>query len=158
MRRWRICRLAAAFENLDDDHAAAAAGARAGQDARLIGGSGLGLFMVNDAWGSTEQLACACDVGGAVAAGKQSIVADAVEAFGQDVGEEPANELVGVQCHRLPPVGSVNAVILPAEGDAVVVGGDQTTIGDGDAVGIPGLIAQYLLGPGEGVFGVDDPL
>src|SRR5262249_34096151 len=45
-------------------------------------------------------------------------MADAVEAFGQDVGEESAGGLVGVQCHRLPPVGSVNAVILPAEGDA----------------------------------------
>src|SRR5262245_33142806 len=88
MRRWRICRLAAAFENLDDDHAAAAAGARAGQDARLVRGSGLLLLLVNDGRGSTEQLACTCDVGGAVAAGKQAIVADAVEAFRQDVGEE----------------------------------------------------------------------
>jgi len=62
----------------------------------------------------------------------------AVEAFGQHVGEEPADELVWVQCHGLPPFGSVDAVVLAAEGDAVVVGGDQTTIGDGDAVGISG--------------------
>src|SRR5499427_2102055 len=111
MRRWRICRLAAAFENLDDDHAAAAAWARAGQDARLIGGSGLLLFVLNDGRGSTEQLACACDVGGTIAAGEQAVVADAVEAFRQDVGEKSPDELVGVQCHRLPPVGPVEAVI-----------------------------------------------
>src|SRR5215471_19347264 len=138
MRRWRICRLAAAFENLDDDHAAAAAGARAGQDARLVRSSGLLLFMFNDGRGSTEQLACACDVGGTIAAGEQAVMADAVEAFGQDVGEESPNELVGVQCHCLPPFGSIDAVILPAESNAVVVCRDQTTIGDGDAVRIPG--------------------
>ena len=67
-----------------------------------------------------------------------AIMADAVEAFGQHVGEESPDELVGMQYHRLPPFGSVDAVVLLAEGDAVVVGGDQTTIGDGDAVGISG--------------------
>ena len=72
-------------------------------------------------------------------------------------GEESADELVGAQYHRLPPFGSVDAVVLPAEGDTVVVGGDQTTIGDGDTVAIAGLIAQHLLGPGEGVLGIDDP-
>jgi len=94
--------------------------------------------MVNDGRGSTEQLACTCDVGGAVAAGKQAIVADAVEALGQDVGQESSDELVGVQCHCLPPLWSIDAVILPAEGDAVVVGRDQSTVGDGDTVGIAG--------------------
>src|SRR5262249_51116382 len=45
-------------------------------------------------------------------------MADAVEAFGQDVGEESAGEIVGGEGHRLPPGGAVHAVILPAEGDA----------------------------------------
>ena len=117
-RRWPICRLAAACENLDDDHPAAAARAGAGQDARLIGGSGLLLFMLNDARGSTEQLACACDVGGTIAAGEQAVMADAVEAFGQHVGEESPDELVGVQCHRLPAFGSIDAVVL---GDAALL-------------------------------------
>ena len=79
-RRWPICRLAAAFENLNDDHPAAALGAGAGQDARLVGGSGLVLFMFNDGRGSTEQLAYACDVGGTIGAGEQAVMADAVEA------------------------------------------------------------------------------
>ena len=59
--------------------------------------------------------------------------------------------------HRLPPVGPVDAVVLPAERDAVVVGRDQTAIGDGDAVGVAREIAQHLLGPGERVLGVDHP-
>jgi hypothetical protein len=94
--------------------------------------------MLNDGLGSTEQLACACDIGGTIAAGEQTVMADGVEALGQHVDEESPGELVRVQGHRLPLVGSVDAVILPAEGDAVVVGRDETTIGDGDAVGISG--------------------
>jgi hypothetical protein len=51
-----------------------------------------------------------------------------------DVDQEAADELVGVECHRLPAVGAVDAVVLPTEGDAVVVGRDQTAIGDRDAM------------------------
>src|SRR5262249_126454 len=127
---WAVCRVGAAVEKPGVGREGAAAGGK--------GRRGRGLCRVSGGWVSTEQRACTSDVGGAVAAGKQAVMADAVEAFGQDVGEEPADELVGVQCHRLPPVGPVDAVILPAESDAVVVGGDQSTIGDGDAVGIAG--------------------
>ena len=35
-------------------------------------------------------------------------------------------------------LGIVQRSAYPAEGDAVVVGGEETTIGDGDAVGISG--------------------
>ena len=42
-----------------------------------------------------EQLACPRDVGGAIAVGKQPVVADAVEALGQHVHEEAPDELVG---------------------------------------------------------------
>src|SRR5262245_65003663 len=111
-----------------------------------------------DARGSTEQLACACDVGGTMGAGEQAIMADTVEAFGQHVREESPDELVGVQCHRLPAFGSVNAVVLPAKGDGVVVGCNQTTIGDGDAVGIAGQIAQHLLGPSKRFLAVERPI
>jgi hypothetical protein len=43
-------------EDLDDDHAAAAARAGAGQDARLVRRSGLLLLGLSDARRSTEQL------------------------------------------------------------------------------------------------------
>jgi hypothetical protein len=45
-----------------------------------------------DGWGDVKELAEAGDVGGAVAVGKQPIVADAVEALGEDVHEEAADE------------------------------------------------------------------
>ena len=41
------------------------------------------------------------NVGGAIAVGEQSVVADAVQALGQYVHEETSNELVGWQRHGL---------------------------------------------------------
>ena len=55
-------------------------GARTRQYARLIPGSGLLLFILNDGRGSTKQLACASDVGGTIAAGEQAVMANAVSA------------------------------------------------------------------------------
>ena len=119
-----MSRLAATHEDLDDDHPPAAAWTGAGQHAGLVQRSGVLLLKLSDAPRSTEQLASTCDVGGAVAIGKQAVVTDAVEALGQHVQEESPDELVRVERHRLPPVGPVDAVVLPAEGDAVVVGRD----------------------------------
>ena len=48
--------------------------------------------------------------------------------------EEAADELMGVERHRLPAIGAVQAIVLPAEGDATIVGGDQAPVGDGDAM------------------------
>src|SRR5258708_10321637 len=121
-----MSRLAATREDLDYDHPTAAAWTGAGQDARLVRRGGLLLLGLDDAGRSTEQLACACNVGRAVAIGEQAVVADAVEALGQHVHEEAADELVSCERHRLPLVWPVDAVVLPAEGDAGVVGRDQT--------------------------------
>jgi hypothetical protein len=40
-----------------------------------------------------DRLACACDVLGAAAIGEQAVMADAVEAVGQHMDEEAADEL-----------------------------------------------------------------
>jgi hypothetical protein len=45
--------------------------------------------------------------------------------------QEAADELVGAS-HRLPATQPVDAVVLPAKGDDVGVGGDQPAVGDGD--------------------------
>jgi len=52
-------------------------------------------------------------------------VSDAVEALGQDVDEEAADELTRRQCHCLIPVAPLDPVILPLEGDVLVVDRDQ---------------------------------
>ena len=141
-----------ALEHLDDDHATAAAWTS--RLAGIDGGSGrLALGFCNG-----EQLARACDVVGARAFGEQAVVADAVEAFWQHVDEEAADELVGGERHALVSIAALDAVVLPLEGDALLVEGDQAAVGDGNAVGVTRQIGQHRLGPAERALGVDDPL
>src|SRR5204863_3194153 len=148
-RRWPISRLAAAREDLDDNHASAAARAGARLHAWLVRCGGLLLLRLNDAGHSTEQLAGAGDVSGTIAVGEEAIVADPVETLGQHVHQEAADELMRGERHRLPAAGPVDTVVLPPEGDGIGVGGDQSTVGDGDAMGVAREIAQDLLRPCE---------
>ena len=77
-----------AREDLDDDHATAAAWTR-----RLAGiDSGTGRLTFRLC--ISEQLTGACDVVGAGAAGEQAVVADAVEAVRQNVDQEFADDLL----------------------------------------------------------------
>jgi hypothetical protein len=109
------------------------------------------------ALGRGEQLADALDVAGASRSGEQAVVADAVEAARQDMQEESADELGGVEHHGLEPVAASDAVVLPLEGDAGLVERDQPGVGDRDAMGVAGEIGEDGLRSGEGSLGVDDP-
>jgi len=147
--------LAARLEGLDDDHTPATARAGTGQLALIVGACFfLRLF---DAGGNAQELTEASEVGHAAAIGKQSVVADAVEALGNDVHEEAANELMGVERHRLPAIRSIEPIVLPAEGDTTVVDRDQSPVGDGDAVGVARQIAEDGFWPSEGLLAVNDP-
>jgi hypothetical protein len=55
-------------------------------------------------------------------------MADAMEPLREDVDEEPANELVGIERHRFSAAGPFDPMILPLEHNASVIGGDQPTI------------------------------
>jgi len=50
--------------------------------------------------------------------------------------QEAADELMGIECHHLVSLGAFDAVILPLEGDTVVIERDQAAVGDGDTVGV----------------------
>ena len=108
------------------------------QPALLIGRGGLGCVGRIRTDGYREQLARSCDVCGSVAAREQSIVSNAMEALGQDVEQEAADELVGRERHRLITAWPIDPIVLVPEGDAVLIGGYEATIGDGNAVSIPG--------------------
>ena len=90
-RRRPVAGLAAGLEGLDDEHAAAAAGARLGECLRrrrvdldrLLGRGRC----------QSQELTRLGDRLGAFAAGEQAVVADAMEALGQHVDEEAADEL-----------------------------------------------------------------
>ena len=150
-------RRAAAFEGLDDDHAAAAAWARMRERPRLIGIGGsriAGLGLRN--W-RIEQFSRPRDVLDTLAAGEQAVVADAMEATWQNVDQEAADELVGGERHELLSFATFGAIVLPLEGDAIAVERDQPAVGDGNAVGVARQIGEHGLGPAEWTLAVDDP-
>ena len=140
-----------ALEHLDDDHATAAA--RTARLAAICGGTGGRGFR----FCSGEQLTRADDVVGASVFGEQAVVADAVQAFGQHVDEETADELVGLERHALVSIAALDAVVLPLEGNALLVEGDQAAVGDGNAVGVTRQIGQHGLRSAERTLCIDDP-
>ena len=109
----------------------------------------------NERW--REQLAGADDILGTFAAGQQAIVADAVEACGQHVHQETADELVGGERHDLVALGTFDPVVLPFESDAFVIACDQAAVRDGDAVGVAREIAQDFLRAAEWALAIDHP-
>jgi hypothetical protein len=56
--------------------------------------------VINDRW-NVQEVAKASDVGDAVAVGKQPIVTNAVEALREDVDQETADELMGLDQQEL---------------------------------------------------------
>src|SRR4051794_16694955 len=87
--------------------------------------------------------------------GQETEVADAAEAGGQHVQQEAADELAGIERHRLALVPA--AVILPAEADATVLACEQTAVGDGDPMRVAPEVVENPLWPAERSLGVDDP-
>ena len=75
-----MMRLAAGLESFDDEHAAAAARARACERLCRIGLAGLlGRSLFGRRWVEVQELTHGLDGLGAIAASKQAIVADAVK-------------------------------------------------------------------------------
>ena len=145
---------------LDDDQLSTATRARQRQDSgrliRIVDAVVIGVFPV---WRfGPEQDSDPRDIGGSVAIPVEAIVADAVLTFWQNVDQEPADELGSGQGHGFVSTGAIDAVILDAEGDAVIVHTDQTTVRDRHPVRVTRQISQHGFGSGEGFFGVDDPV
>jgi hypothetical protein len=88
--------------------------------------------------------------------GQEAEVADAHEAAWQQVEQETAQELVDRQSQE-PLLVGVRGV-SPTEGDVALLQGDESAVGDGDAMGIATEIAQRVLWSAEGGLGIDDPV
>jgi hypothetical protein len=90
----------------------------------------------------------------AIGGSPEAVIADLVEALGQDVLQEAADELVGRQCHG-------PALVVPgvgiAEGDLSVVAGEDAVVGDGDSVDVSSEIPQYAVDAADAGLAVDDP-
>jgi len=85
---------------------------------------------------------------------EQAVVAHLVRPFGQDVLQEPPQELLGGECHQ---VGRAGGAFLPAKGNLAILQLEDTPVGDGDAVHVAAEIGQHLAGAVESRLGVDDP-
>ena len=88
--------------------------------------------------------------------GEEAEVADADEAWWEQMDQEAAQELVDWQAHDtlLVAMGGVS----PAEADLAVGEGDQPAVGDAHPMGISAEIAQGMFRSAEGPLGVDDPV
>jgi len=102
-------------------------------------------------------LAHALDVARSNRAGEEAVVADAVETARQHVQEKAADELAGVERHGPEPVAAFDAIVLPFEGHARLVEGDEPGVRDRHAVGIAREIGEDGLWSGERPLGVDNP-
>jgi hypothetical protein len=87
-----------------------------------------------------------------MAVGHEAEVADAVEAIGQRVKKEAADELVGFELHDL--CLAVLAVVLPGE---ILVEGDEPAVGDCNAMSIAAEIGLHRRRAAERPLGVDNP-
>ena len=50
------------------------------------------------------------------------------------------------------------SIVSPAEGDAIVLEGHETMVGDGYAVGVAGQVVENMFDAAEGWLGIDDPV
>jgi len=103
-----------------------------------------------------EKFAAKGELGGAMAVGHEAEVADAMETVGQRVKQETANELVGLELHDL--CRAVLAIVLPAEGDMIIVEGDEPAVGNRDPMGVAAEIGQNLCGSAKRPLGVNNPV
>ena len=88
---------------------------------------------------------------------KEARVADAVEAGGQDVDQEAADELRRGQPHDLHAVAALDPVVFPSEGYCVGIGADEAVVGDRDPVRVAAQVGQHRFGSAEGWLGIHDP-
>ncbi len=83
-------------------------------------------------------------------------MADAGESERQDMQQEAADELIGVQSHGLFAIAV--GVIAPVKAHVLSVEINQAVVGDGNLVGVASEVGQHLCGAGERGFGIDHPV
>jgi hypothetical protein len=82
-------------------------------------------------------------------------VPDADISRGEDMKEEPSDELIGLESHGLLCI--TIGIVPPAEGDIAVLDLEDTVIADSDPVGISAKVLKDTFGAVERRFAVDNP-
>ena len=82
---------------------------------------------------------------------------DAVEPVGQDVDQEAADKLVGVERRELVAGVALGPVILPFESHALAVEGDEPAVGDSDPMRVARQVGEHSAGSAKRPLGIDHP-
>lgn len=80
-----------------------------------------------------------------------------MESIGQNVDQEPADELDCGQAHNLLAIPALDPVILPTERNSVSIRTDQSMVRDRDPMGIAAEIGQHRLRAAKWGFGIYHP-
>ena len=145
------------FEGLDNDHGRTAGGAGVGAGGWLIVSSLCRRRIAIDGV-IGQQLTQSLHLFDPGVVGEQPVVADAVEACRQHVDEEAPDELGRGQGHGPVAITPHGAIVFPLEGDATLITGNQTAVGDRHSMGVARQIGEHGFGSGEGAFGIDHPV
>jgi hypothetical protein len=90
-----------------------------------------------------------------VAVGEQSEVTDLDEAGGQDMEQKTADELDCIELHDAAAV--VVPGVPPSETHLAVIEAEESSVGDGNPMGVSSQILQHMFGSSERRLGVDHP-
>src|SRR5215470_12901912 len=149
--------MAAGFKGLDDDHTPAAARTSVPL-VIFVTIFGIVALAARRSWvGYVEKPAGQCDIAGPIGIGEEAVVTDAVKSVGQDVDQEAADELVGVERHQLVVGVAFGPVILPFEGHALAVEGDEPAIGNSTPVRVAGKVGEDSIRSAKRSLGIDHP-
>jgi predicted anti-sigma-YlaC factor YlaD len=88
--------------------------------------------------------------------GEEAEVADADQAFRQNVKKKSAQELIYRNGHDF--VLAAVSIVSPAEGDAIVLEGHEAMVGDSYAMSVAGQIVENVFGAAKGRLGIDHPV
>jgi hypothetical protein len=88
--------------------------------------------------------------------GEKAKKANPDEPARQDMEHEATQKLFSG--HRHLALLAAMGIILPTEGDLAVGNGQESVIGDGNAVRITGQVVEHMLWSSEGSFSVDHPI
>src|SRR6516164_160365 len=150
-------RRAPGFEGLDDDHPPAAARTSIPVLVYATIFGGIGLPARRGRAGYAEEPAGQCNVVGPVGIGEEPVVTDAMKSVGQDMDQEAADELVGVERHQLIASVALGPVILPFESDAREGEGDDPGVDNSSTVCVAGKVGEGGAGAYKKSLGIHDP-
>ena len=109
-----------------------------------------------DAGRHAEKRAAVFERSATSAVGEKTEVSDANQTAGQHVKQEAAQELMGGDGHDL--LLAAVGIISPAEGDTIVLEGQEAMVGDGHTMGVAGQVVEHMFRAAEGRLGVDHPV